>query len=209
LEQFRARMGRSLLAANNEDLMREVKVVQQARGWDFTQAWNFVLAEQPAFQRNAPGKAESAAAALSSYATVEARARELMYASGGTLPMGKALEMARQDVVCGSDNPGTPMDPRVAREMNLHKKLDQTRQSAALDDHVGRMAKIRKLMTEKNLTFDAAFTLVCKEETAKTAPATQSLTTSGPTAKVDAESGKTFLVRGIEVGLVTKFGLDS
>ena len=89
LQEYRKRMERELLAANNEDLLREVKSVQKARGWDFTRAWNYVLAEQPAFQRNAPEKTESAAAADRSYAVIEARAHRLIRESGGTLTMDK------------------------------------------------------------------------------------------------------------------------
>src|ERR1700693_3928705 len=123
LEQFRARMKRELSVANNEDLMREVKAVQRNRGWDFTRAWSFVLEQQPAFQRKAPGKVESAAAADRSYAVVEAKARALIRESGGRLTMSEALVRARGDVVNGSDNPGTPKDPRVARELAKHEKL--------------------------------------------------------------------------------------
>ena len=97
LEQFRTRMNRELNAANNEDLLREVKAVQKSRGWDFTRAWSYVLAEQPAFQRKAAEKAGSAAAADRSYAMIEARAHSLIKESGGTLTMGQALSRARME----------------------------------------------------------------------------------------------------------------
>ena len=173
LEQYRGRMAAELERANNEDLMREVKAVPRNRGWDFTRAWSFVLEQQPAFQRNAPGKAESAAAKDRSYAVIEAKAHKLIYESGSTLTMGEALSRARGDVVTGSDNPGAPKDPRIVKEMNLHKKISDTRQSDAVGDHVDRMARIRKLMQEKGWDFNRAFSQVCDEENAtKKAPAT-------------------------------------
>ena len=45
LEEFRARMKRELVAASNHDLLIEVKAAQKARGWDFSRAWDYVLAE--------------------------------------------------------------------------------------------------------------------------------------------------------------------
>jgi hypothetical protein len=51
LEEFRARMKRELVAASNHDLLIEVKAAQKARGWDFSRAWDYVLAEQPAFRQ--------------------------------------------------------------------------------------------------------------------------------------------------------------
>jgi hypothetical protein len=95
LEQFRARMKRELVAANNEDLMREVKAVQKTRGWDFTRAWTHVLAEQPAFLQSSAQKVDSVAAKEKSYAVVEARAHDLIRESGGQMTMGRALHLAR------------------------------------------------------------------------------------------------------------------
>jgi hypothetical protein len=97
LEQYRGRMERELLAANNEDLMREVKAVQANHGWDFTRAWSFVLEQQPAYQRNRLEKVESVAAKERRYAMVEARAHALIRESGGRMTMGEALSRARRD----------------------------------------------------------------------------------------------------------------
>ena len=113
LEQYRARMERELLAANNEDLMREVKAVQRNRGWDFTRAWNHVLATQPAYQRNRPVKVESVAAKERSYAVIETRAHALIRESGGRMTMGAALVRARRDVVTA---------PATAMAISLRKK---------------------------------------------------------------------------------------
>lgn len=50
LEQFRARMRRELVAASRQDLLNEVKAVQQARGWTFDRSWEHVLSESPAYR---------------------------------------------------------------------------------------------------------------------------------------------------------------
>jgi hypothetical protein len=53
----------------------------------------------PAFQRNAPEKTKSAAAADRSYAVIEAKAHRLIRESRGTLTMGQALALAREQPV--------------------------------------------------------------------------------------------------------------
>jgi hypothetical protein len=185
LEEFRAQMKRELSAAANEDLKTEVQRVQKARGCSFDEAWRRTEREQPGFFRvGAAAGCSSESESPQSYLQVEARAQKLIYASGGTLPMSEALNRARGTVVDGSLK---LQDPRIAQEMARHKKLDDSRQSGATDDHVDRMVKIRKLMTEKNMTFDAAFTQICQQESGMTTvPATATLTTSMPAAKVEA-----------------------
>jgi hypothetical protein len=126
LEQYRVRMKAELLRANNEDLLCEVKSVQKSRGWDFTRAWNYVLATQPAFQRNAPEKAESAGAADRSYAVIEAKAHSLIRESGGTLTMGQALSRARMErpVLATSK----PVSTTVPGKTFLVRSIDSGRQ---------------------------------------------------------------------------------
>jgi hypothetical protein len=56
-------------------------------------------------------------------------------------------------------------DPRVAQELNKHAKVEESKRSAAVDDHVARLAAIRKLMAaDPSLTFDAAFAMICQQE---------------------------------------------
>jgi hypothetical protein len=96
-------------------------------------------------------------------------------------------------------------DPRIAQEMGKHRRLEDSRQSGAAGGHVDRMSKIRKLMTEKNLTFDAAFTMICQQESAaKAAPTTASVLghVASPTEP------ETYLVSAIESGCQIDFGED-
>jgi hypothetical protein len=201
LEEFRAQMRRELNSAANPDLKAEVRRVQVATGMSFEESWRRVQRETPGlFRIGAAVGSSSEPENPQSYLRVESRAQKLIYESGGCMTMGEALRRVR-GVVNGSDNPGTPKDPRVAKEMNLHKKLDDSKKSAAINDHVGRMVKIRRLMTEKNMGFDAAFIAVCKEEAAKKpAPASATtLTTSVGTVKaITPSSAKPFKDQALE-----------
>jgi hypothetical protein len=214
LEQFRVQMRRELSAMANEDLKTEVRRVQVANGLSFDEAWRRTERETPGlFRVGAAVGSSPERESPQSYPRLESQAKVLIAASDGTMTMAEALNRARGNVVKGSTAKPLTRDPRLQQEMGKHAKLEESRQSAAIGDHVDRLARIREMMTKNpKLTFDQCFTVICREESEGAAPAsaTQSLTTSRPaTAKVDAESGKTFLVRGIEVGLVTKFGLDS
>ena len=51
LEELRSRMKRELVAASRQDLLAEVKAVQQTRGWNFDRAWEHVLSESPAYRQ--------------------------------------------------------------------------------------------------------------------------------------------------------------
>jgi hypothetical protein len=60
-------------------------------------------------------------------------------------------------------------DPRVDQELNKHAKVEQSKRSAAIGDHVERLAKIRALMAaDPSINFDQAFTQVCQQEAAAT-----------------------------------------
>jgi hypothetical protein len=177
LEEFRAQMKRELALAANEDLKTEVQRVQKARGCSFDEAWRRTEREEPGlFRVGAIAGSSSESESPQSYLDVEARAQRLIYQSGGTMTMSEAIRRARGGVVNASDNPGTPKDPRVVQELAKHKRLGDAQRSDLVDDHVDRHAQIRKLMTEKNLTFDTAFGMVCQQESAaKTTPATASV----------------------------------
>jgi hypothetical protein len=204
LEDFRAQMKRELSAAANEDIKTEVQRVQIAHSCSFDEAWRRTERENPGFFRvGAAAGRSSEPESPQGYLQVEARAQELIYKSGGVLPMSEALVRARAG---DPRNPGTLKDPRVVQELAKHAKMDETRKSDAVDSHVGRLAQIRKLMTEKNLTFDAAFTMVCQQESAgKSAPTTASvLARVAPPAEPE-----TFLVQGIECSRDIDFGEDA
>jgi Mu-like prophage I protein len=63
-------------------------------------------------------------------------------------------------------------DPELQREFNKHEPLDGTRKASMTADVIARMAKIRQLRTKNpDLTFDAAFTQVCREESESKATA--------------------------------------
>jgi hypothetical protein len=207
LEEFRAQMKRELAAAANEDLKAEVQRVQKARGCSFDEAWRKTERENPGlFRVGAAAGSSSESESPQNYLQVEARAQKLIAGSGGTLPMGQALEMARGGTVTGSiGKPLTTQAPQVAQEMARHKKLDDSRKSDAIGDHVDRMVKIRKLMTEKNWDFDQAFSETCRQENAaKTAPITASvLGHVAPPAEPE-----TYLVSGIDCGRQIDFGED-
>jgi hypothetical protein len=55
----------------------------------------------------------------------------------------------------------------VDQELNKHAKVEQGKRSAALDDHVKRLAAIQKLMAaDSSFSFDEASTQVCRDEAA-------------------------------------------
>jgi hypothetical protein len=85
--------------------------------------------------------------------------------------------------------------PSVARELNRHAKLDQSRKSSKISEHVARLAKIRQLMeNDPSLSFDSAFTRIVQEENA-VSPAVK---TSQSTAN---GNGKLMLVKGSDWGM--------
>jgi hypothetical protein len=140
------------------------------------------------------------------YLKVEGRALKLIAASGGRITMSEALVRARRDE---PPDPGKVKDPRVAEELAKHKKLDDARQADAIDTNVDRLKKIRKLMVDKNWTFDQAFSEICRQEgEAKKTEVTSETQTAHAHVEPAAEP-KIFLVRAIECGRELEYGLES
>jgi Mu-like prophage I protein len=133
-------------------------------GWGFAESWDAVEREE---QSPAPELATGNGVLAKPFHQVEAAARALM-AADPRLPFGVALVRAR---VGDPPDPGTPKDSRVVQELAKHKKLEESRKSTSIDVHVDRLAKVRKLMAEKNWSYDQAFTEICRQESGATAKA--------------------------------------
>jgi hypothetical protein len=57
---------------------------------------------------------------------------------------------------------GLDVHPKLKQELNRHKKLEKSRQSGRVMDHIARLGKIRQLMeNDSSLNWDQAFTQVC------------------------------------------------
>jgi hypothetical protein len=200
LEQFRARMKREISAAASkgwaEDMRMRVQTIQSSNpGMSFERAWyKAELEEQnPAPEPTDIGSAAKLIKALNPTLSFEESWRRAE-------ALHPEFVRARADA---PSNPGTPKDPQVAQEMAKHKKLSDSRQSAAAGEHVDRMAKIRKLMLEDpKLTFNAAFTQICKQENeAKAAPATAGRARTTSVSTVEPKP-RMMLIRGHEASYV-------
>jgi hypothetical protein len=109
--------------------------LEEREQWTFERSWRHAEAVYPALVRDSTSGNSPELASHQSYLRVEARAQKLIYESGGTLPMGKAMNRARGDVVKVSLE---MQDPRIAQEIGKHEKLDDSRKSDAIDGHVDR-----------------------------------------------------------------------
>jgi hypothetical protein len=170
----------------------KIKAIQKMRpDWDFQQSWEFL--EATSSEIFVQSSVESKRVLAKPFHQVEAAARALM-AADPLLPFSVALVRARGEV---QSDPGTPKDPRVVQELAKHKKLEDSRKSASIDVHVARLSKVRRLMAEKNWSYDQAYTEICRQESEakKAAPATagQAVNAVEPKPK-----GRTLLIRGSE-----------
>src|ERR1700693_480538 len=56
-------------------------------------------------------------------------------------------------------------DPAIADELQKHKTLRESRQTAGVTDHVARLQKIRALITANPpMDWDSAFSQICRDE---------------------------------------------
>jgi hypothetical protein len=79
-------------------------------------------------------------------------------------------------------------DPRIAEELRRHTALRESRQTPG--DHVKRLQRIRQKMVENPaMTFDSAFSAICREEQAQPAAASVA-------PKAVATRPKSYLVTG-------------
>jgi hypothetical protein len=178
-------------------------VKSQHPNWTFEQSWRHAEAVYPELARGAT--AGSNGGLPKPFHQVEAAARALMVRDP-RLTFGAALIRARE---VEPPDPGTVKDPRMVQELAKHKKLDDVRQADAIDTNVDRLKKIRKLMVDKNWTFDQAFSEICRQEgEAKKTEVTSETQTAHAHVEPAAEP-KIFLVRAIECGRELEYGLES
>jgi Mu-like prophage I protein len=154
----RERWGREINRLNAqgwaEDKRRRTLAIQAANpGMSFERAWDQAEREQ---QNPAPEP------------TSIGEAAKLVHAQHPTWSFQESWDHAEAVypalVRSSTLNPLHP-DPRITQEMGKITKLGGTSKTATVADHLGRLAKIRKLMADHpGMDFDSAFTDICRQE---------------------------------------------
>lgn len=146
-----AELNRQVADGWREGKLSRVAAIRSAHpDWDYDRAWAAAEHEQ---QNPAPEPASVS------------QAVKLIQAEhpGWTFQQSWDFAEATYPALVKGADPLT-RDPRISQEMTKIKKLGDVTRSATAGDHAEFLAKVRKLMTEQNLSFDQAFDEIIKRE---------------------------------------------
>lgn len=144
-----------------EDTLARLKTIRAANpGMDYDAVWN----EAKRQQRDSAIEPKSMS-----------EATKLVQAEHPSMSFEQAWDFAEATYpkLVRGHSAGEPLtrDRRISQEMGRITNLNPASKKASIGDHVERLAKIRKLMREQNLTFEEAFDTVIKQEHGLTANA--------------------------------------